>query len=230
MVRFVEEGEQTSQVITETGAASGSVGFTPAAGPPGSRTIIAEVLQDGLPRDSFEVATYDASAIATLTVAHAGSGAGSVTSEPAGIDCGDTCATVMTGPLDLTAAPAAGSRFLGWTGACGGTDECQLNGEAATSVTAIFERIVKPKITGLTPAKAKPGRKVTVKGIGLGYITTVRIGSTKVSGFRVVSPSILTFVVPRNAKSGKVIVTGIDGSATSPKKLVVKKGKKKRLA
>ena len=59
----------------------------------------------------------------TLTVAKAGTGSGTVTSSPAGINCGATCsasfpaATVVT----LTAAPAAGSTFAGWSGACSGT-------------------------------------------------------------------------------------------------------------
>lgn len=228
-VRFVEVGEQSSQVITETGDATGSLAFTPAAGPAGTRTIVAEVMQDGLPRTSIEVASYDAPAVAVLAVSRSGDGSGSVTSAPAGIDCGSTCSTVMAGAVTLTATPAAGSRFLGWTGACGGTATCELTGDAAANVNAVFVKIVKPKVTKLSPGSTKAGKKVTVKGTGLGYITAVRIGSTTVTRFTVVSAKKLTFVVPKGAKSGKVSVTGPDGSATSPKKLTIKKkGKKHR--
>ena len=54
-----------------------------------------------------------------LSVSKAGTGSGTVTSDPGGINCGATCAasyladTVVT----LTASPAAGSSFAGWSGA-----------------------------------------------------------------------------------------------------------------
>ena len=55
----------------------------------------------------------------TLSVAKGGSGSGSVTSSPAGITCGATCtANFATGtPVTLTASPAGGSTFAGWSGA-----------------------------------------------------------------------------------------------------------------
>src|SRR6185437_4418485 len=58
----------------------------------------------------------------TLTVALAGTG-GSVTSSPAGINCGTTCASTYTAGtgVSLAAAPATGQVFSGWSGACTGT-------------------------------------------------------------------------------------------------------------
>jgi hypothetical protein len=54
----------------------------------------------------------------TLTVAKAGSGTGTVTSAPAGIDCGADCAQLYPSgtPVALTATPAAGAVFTGWSG------------------------------------------------------------------------------------------------------------------
>lgn len=46
----------------------------------------------------------------------------------------------MGTPLTLTALPATGSTFVGWSGACSGTGTCQLPMGAATAVTAQFIR------------------------------------------------------------------------------------------
>ena len=58
-----------------------------------------------------------------LTVSKGGTGSGTVTSSPAGINCGSTCsATYNSGTsVTLTAAAASGSTFGGWSGACSGT-------------------------------------------------------------------------------------------------------------
>ncbi len=61
----------------------------------------------------------------TLTVAKAGTGVGAVGSNSAGIACGATCRVTYPPLADtavtLTASPAAGSVFAGWSGACTGT-------------------------------------------------------------------------------------------------------------
>jgi len=76
----------------------------------------------------------------SLTVAKSGSGNGTVTSSPTGIDCGSSCAGNYVGgtSLTLTATPAADSVFTGWTGSCSGTGPCTVNLTADTSVTANF--------------------------------------------------------------------------------------------
>jgi len=75
-----------------------------------------------------------------LTVAKAGSGSGTVSSAPAGINCGTTCSASFAGGTSviLTAAPASGSTFTGWSGACTGTMGCTLAMTAARDVTATF--------------------------------------------------------------------------------------------
>jgi hypothetical protein len=96
---------------------------------------------------SFALTTYP------LTVATTGSGSGSLSSSPAGIDCGPTCAADYEEgtSVTLTATPASGSSFAGWSGAgCAGTGTCTVTMSAARSVSAIFllERALTVKIRG----------------------------------------------------------------------------------
>ncbi len=77
----------------------------------------------------------------TLAVIRAGTGSGTVTSAPAGINCGTGCsASYPSGTaVTLSATPAAGSTFAGWSGGgCAGTAPCTLTLSANTAVTATF--------------------------------------------------------------------------------------------
>jgi hypothetical protein len=63
------------------------------------------------------VATFNLQVL-TLTVSRSGNGSGTVTSAPSGINCGNDCTEGYSygTQVTLTAAPAAGSLFTGWTG------------------------------------------------------------------------------------------------------------------
>jgi hypothetical protein len=97
-----------------------------------------------------------------LTVTLSGSGSGSVTSSPAGIDCGSTCAASfpLGSQVTLTAVPAAGSSFAGWSGGgCSGTGACVVALDEARSVAAEFAvvpveppAVLAPPTIPLTPA------------------------------------------------------------------------------
>ncbi|PIV43335.1 MAG: hypothetical protein COS26_00685, partial [Candidatus Nealsonbacteria bacterium CG02_land_8_20_14_3_00_40_11] len=75
-----------------------------------------------------------------LTVYKTGTGSGTVTSDPLGIDCGSDCTeNYASGTLvALSAAPASDSDFAGWSGACSGTGICQVSMIDNKSVTATF--------------------------------------------------------------------------------------------
>jgi hypothetical protein len=76
-----------------------------------------------------------------LAVVRFGDGTGNVTSAPAGITCGASCSQTYTSgtTVTLTATPAAGSTFSGWSGGgCAGTGSCVVTVSAATTVTATF--------------------------------------------------------------------------------------------
>jgi aryl-phospho-beta-D-glucosidase BglC (GH1 family) len=76
----------------------------------------------------------------TLTVTKAGTGSGTVTSSPSGINCGSTCSGNYSSgtSVTLTATAASGSTFAGWGGACTGTATCTVSMTAVRSVTATF--------------------------------------------------------------------------------------------
>jgi S-layer homology domain/Divergent InlB B-repeat domain/Kelch motif/Galactose oxidase, central domain len=90
-----------------------------------------------------------------VSVDKIGSGAGTVISDPAGIDCGTTCsADYHQGTeVTLTATPDSGSAFSGWSGGgCSGTAPCVVTVTAATSVTATFGSIGAPVASIDSPA------------------------------------------------------------------------------
>ncbi|MGL4648080.1 MAG: InlB B-repeat-containing protein, partial [Caldilineaceae bacterium] len=75
-----------------------------------------------------------------LVVEPAGSGAGVVTSSPAGIGCGATCAWRFNGSqiVTLTATAALSSTFAGWSGACTGSAACVVTMDQPRAVIATF--------------------------------------------------------------------------------------------
>ena len=76
-----------------------------------------------------------------LTVSKSGTGTGVVTSSPSGINCGATCSSgfVDGTSVTLTATPATGSTFAGWSGACSGTaSTCSVSMTAARTAGAAF--------------------------------------------------------------------------------------------
>ncbi len=104
-----------------------------------------------------------------LTVSKSGLGGGTVASSPAGIDCGATCSTTFASgtSVTLTATPAAGSSFTGWSGSeCSGTSTCTVVMSEARAVTAEFA-VVPPGQFDLMVSKS---------GTGAGTVTSSPAG------------------------------------------------------
>jgi hypothetical protein len=103
------------------------------------------------------IATF-ASNTPTLTISEQGAGSGTVSSNPAGISCGNSCqANFPIGTLvTLSATPDPGSVFTGFSGDCVATQGCQLALNQNHSITATFALNTPPhasltlSCTGLT--------------------------------------------------------------------------------
>jgi hypothetical protein len=90
-------------------------------------------------RGVYRVALGPSAARFTLSVTRTGNG--TVTSSPAGIDCGSTCAAEYDAGamVTLTADPDDGWSFAGWSGGgCAGTGTCVVTMNAARTVGATF--------------------------------------------------------------------------------------------
>ena len=77
----------------------------------------------------------------SLAVTKSGSGGGAVISDPVGIECGSDCSHAFAEGTEvtLTAAPASGSAFVGWSGACSGTGTCTVSLNTDLAVAARFD-------------------------------------------------------------------------------------------
>jgi hypothetical protein len=85
-----------------------------------------------------------------LKVKETGTGTGTVVSSPTGIECGATCSAEYEEGTEvtLTASPAAGSTFAGWSGSgCLGTGTCKVTMSEAKSVSAEFGLVPQHTLT-----------------------------------------------------------------------------------
>ena len=121
--------------LSGTGTATVTVRFSPTTAAVASTNVSFTADGDTVPR---LVTGTGASATSLLTVTRTGSG--TVTSNPGGVSCGTTCSFSFTtgSPVSLAAAPAAGSVFTGWGGACSGAGACAVTMNAAQAVIATF--------------------------------------------------------------------------------------------
>lgn len=78
------------------------------------------------------------------------SGPGTVTSSPAGIDCGVVCSALFSrgSTVTLAASSSSGSVFIGWSGACTGAGTCTLTMSSDRSVGADFAPIATTHSAG----------------------------------------------------------------------------------
>jgi len=138
-----------------------------------------------------------------ITVVKSGAGSGRVVSSPEGIDCGSTCS--MSFPpgtsVTLSADPAPGHVFVGWSGACVFTTLCRVTAGLPLTITARFE---PSRLAGLS--------------------TRVLIGSNDdvgIAGFAIDGASAKTVVV--RARGPSLTEKGVLGALGDPTLTLVPK-------
>ena len=145
-----------------------------------------------------------------LTVDLQGSGAGTVTSSPTGVDCGTTCtASFAAGStVDLSAEADSASAFTGWSGGCSGLSTlCSVTVSSPTDVVASFDSVVSVEQDG--PDTTFGWGRATLPGaIGGSYRWERRAGASATYAFTGSAVTLFTISGPGMGKAR----LSIDGS------------------
>ena len=163
----------------------------------------------------------------TLTVLKSGAGNGTVTSSPAGINCGNNCTEdVSVGTkITLGAKPDSNSIFIGWSGSgCSGTGKCVVMMNTDTSVSASFSAKTPHILVALTSldfGTIKVGKKATktlkITNSGSGNLV-VTISGIEGTDFSVIGSSNV-IIKPKKTCNLKV---AFNPSSTGPKTATLK--------
>ena len=150
----------------------------------------------------------------TLTIAKAGGGSGTVTSNAGGINCGTTCAADFDSgtSVTLTATPGGSSTFAGWSGACSGSSSCTVTIDAVKTVTATFS-LVAQKVFCIVPNVKRKPLATAKRRIVAAHCRTGRVRKAKSTTVR------KGRVISERPRAGKKLVRG------SKVNLVVSRGK-----
>lgn len=129
--------------FVESAPNSGSFEWPIIGSPTANAVLRIEDAADPYPGTYQDVGFFSFGNVYNLFVTTTGTGSGTVTSTPEGVDCpATTCVGVFAEDtsIQLDAAVVPGSTFTGWTGGpCGGTGACSFTITGPTSVTANFE-------------------------------------------------------------------------------------------
>jgi len=113
-----------------------------------------------------------------VIVSRNGTGTGTVTSNPAGINCGSACNTTFQAgtSVTLTATPANGNAFAGWAGGvcAGSVTTCVFTLTTAANVTATFNSTAQAFSIGLDQSTAS---------VAQGGNTTATANINRVNGY-----------------------------------------------
>ena len=127
-----------SQSLIPSASCSITLQYQPTSSGYSEGVIIGDINESSSPIRAVAQGTGIAN-IASLTILKLG--AGTITSSPAGINCGPTCSYsfVKDEWVVLKAQPEKGNTFMGWTGPCSGKGDCLVQMTSALTVGADFK-------------------------------------------------------------------------------------------
>jgi len=177
---------------------------------------------------NVEVFALGISSNRELTIQKTGNGTGTVTSSPAGIDCGSECSAEFEGGavVELEATPESDSEFAGWTsisgdpGTCTGTTSpCEVTMSEAVELEAEFA-LKAPTVTDLNPDKGPlgGGNTVTIVGTDLVNVEEIKFGTVAAELASLVEISSTEIEIDAPAQAAgtvDVIVTTEGGTSTN---------------
>ena len=78
-----------------------------------------------------------------------------------------------------------------------------------------FTIILPPTLTSISPTSGPVGTSVTIRGAGYSFATGVTFGGVPATSFTILSPIVITAIVPAGAVTGPVAVTNPAGTVSS---------------
>jgi Divergent InlB B-repeat domain len=168
-----------------------------------------------------------------VTVSLAGTGTGSVTDGGA-ISCPSSCTGSYAegSAASLTATPAPGSVFTGWSGGCTGSAACDVTVNSATAITATFRQL-PPVVATAAPSRVgariatlsgsvDPLGSATIFHFEYGTTTTygktapVRDASAGAENARHNESESVTGLTPGTTYHFRIVATNAGGTTSSP--------------
>jgi hypothetical protein len=152
-------------------------------------------------------ATVAAPAILTVEV----SGNGTVSSSPAGIECGVSCsAQFVPGVVTLSAIPGAGQRLESWGSPCSGSGVCVLSLNSDQTVSATFGPIPVVVETPTTTTVALPVPPSSTVPVPAGDPDTGQLPSLSPGEFTVIENGVATSVEVSTENGSDLVMRGTD--------------------
>jgi hypothetical protein len=158
----------TSVALTATPGATSTLAAWSGGGCSGTGSCTVTLGSDQVVTVNFELTpqarSIPASPRPTTGISIVGSGSvlsGGITL----VTCPGLCSASLAGsPATLTASPASGWSFAGWSGSCTGVGPCLFAGSSGLSVTATFIHLPRPSVAAAPQQPAEPIiEKVTLK-------------------------------------------------------------------
>jgi len=182
--------------------------------------------------DGWYGATFQAETVQQAVVQVTITGNGSVRFDPSGVNCSSSCGQLYEQgqQITLTATPAAGLGFAGWSGgACSGTGQCAITLDLTAQITATFAALppAAPTLTQAAPGNARATLAFSPPASNGGsaitaYTATCLPGNATASGAS--SPLVVTGLTNGTLYQCSVTAANVNGTGVASNALPVTPG------